>query len=135
MSKLYGTLCKPAQFYLVISLFGLLLMAVQNFGAKDRFTLGVYSAPHSKPMMMILFNVVYIALWTWMLNMLCRINTKISWVIVLFPFILFFIGIGVAVATSLREDTELEVIVEATRMVMDPIRADELFVSLGRIGG
>jgi hypothetical protein len=45
-------------------------------------------------MMMIFFNVVYIALWTWMLNLLCRINPKISWVIVLFPFVLFFIGIG-----------------------------------------
>jgi hypothetical protein len=94
MNKLYGSLCKPAQFYLVISLFGLLLMAIQNFGAKDRFTLGVYSAPHSNPMLMVLFNVVYIALWTWMLNLLCRINPKISWVIVLFPFVLFFIGIG-----------------------------------------
>jgi hypothetical protein len=30
-----------------------------------------------------------------MLNILCRINTNISWVIVLFPFILFFIALAV----------------------------------------
>jgi hypothetical protein len=94
LSKFYGGLCKPAQFYLVISLFGLLFMLIQNVGAKDRFTLGMYSAPHSNPMMLILVNVLYIAVWTWMLNVLCRINTKISWVIVLFPFVLFFIGLG-----------------------------------------
>jgi len=32
--------------------------------------------------------------WTWMLNILCRINTKISWIIVLFPFVLFFIAMA-----------------------------------------
>jgi len=94
LGNVYNGLCKPAQFYLVISLFGLVLMTVQNMGAKDRFTLGTYSTPHSSPMMLLLFNVVYIAAWTWMLNILCRINTKISWIIVLFPFVLFFIAMG-----------------------------------------
>lgn len=94
LERVYNGLCKPAQFYLVISAFGLLLMAFQNMGATDQFTLGSYSTPHSNPMMILLFNVVYIAAWTWMLNILCRINTKISWVIVLFPFILFFIALS-----------------------------------------
>jgi hypothetical protein len=93
-SNLYGGLCKPAQFYLVISIFGLLFMLVQNIGATDRFTLGMYSAPHSNPMILLVVNALYIAVWTWMLNILCRINTNISWIIVLFPFILFFIAIG-----------------------------------------
>jgi hypothetical protein len=92
--KVYDGLCKPAQFYLVISVFGLLLMTFQNMGATDRFTLGSYSTPHSNPGMLLLFNVVYIAVWTWMLNILCRINTKISWIIVLFPFVLFFIAMA-----------------------------------------
>jgi hypothetical protein len=94
-NQVYTGLCKPAQFYLVISVFGLFLMAFQNIGSTDRFTLGSYSTPHSNPMMVLLFNVVYIAVWTWMLNILCRINTNISWVIVLFPFILFFIALAV----------------------------------------
>ena len=45
-------------------------------------------------MILLLVNVLYIAVWTWMLNILCRINTNISWLIVLFPFILFFIALG-----------------------------------------
>ena len=94
LGNLYGSLCKPAQFYLVISIFGLLFMLVQNLGATDHFTLGMYSAPHSSPMILLLVNALYIAVWTWMLNILCRINTNISWVIVLFPFIIFFIAIG-----------------------------------------
>jgi hypothetical protein len=69
-------------------------MLIQNIGATDRFTLGSFSAPHSNPMMLLVVNALYIAVWTWMLNILCRINTNISWVIVLFPFVLFFIGIG-----------------------------------------
>ena len=94
LGNLYGSLCKPAQFYLVISIFGLLFMLVQNLGATDHFTLGMYSAPHSSPMILLLVNALYIAVWTWMLNILCRINTNISWVIVIFPFIIFFIAIG-----------------------------------------
>ena len=100
LMKLYGGLCKPAQFYLVISLFGLLFMFFQNIGATDRFTLGAYTAPHSSPMMLLLVNALYIAVWTWMLNILCRINTNISWVIVLFPFVLFFIAIGMLLFTG-----------------------------------
>lgn len=95
LGKVYGSLCQPAQFYLVISLFGLLFMLIQNIGAKDRFTLGMYSAPHPNPMILLLVNALYIAVWTWMLNILCRINTNISWVIVLLPFVLFFIGIAI----------------------------------------
>ena len=100
LTNLYGGLCKPAQFYLVISLFGLFFMFVQNMGATDRFTLGTYSAPHSNPTMLLLVNALYIAVWTWMLNILCRINTNISWVIVLFPFVLFFIAIGMLLFTG-----------------------------------
>jgi hypothetical protein len=45
------------------------------------------------------------------------------------------IGIGVAVATHLREDSPLELIHEPTRLAMDPDRADELFASLNRLDG
>jgi hypothetical protein len=91
--QLYGTLCKPAQFYLVISIVAFVLMAIQNLGATSSFTLGNYSTPHSNPALILFFNALYIALWTWMLNVICRLNPNISWFIVLLPFILFFIGV------------------------------------------
>ena len=48
-------------------------------------------------MMLLLFNALYIAVWTWMLNLVCKINPKISWVIVLFPIILLFIGFALMI--------------------------------------
>jgi hypothetical protein len=90
--ELYGSLCKPAQFYLVISLVAFVLMAVQNLGSTSQFTLGTYSTPHSNPALILFFNALYILLWTWMLNVICRLNPNISWFIVLLPFLLFFVG-------------------------------------------
>ena len=90
--KIYNSLCKPARFYLLISVFMYVIIVLQNFSATDRFTLGTYSAPHSNPLMILAFNAVYIVLWTWLLNMICKINPGISWVIVLFPVILLVLG-------------------------------------------
>jgi len=93
VQQLYGGLCKPAQFYLVISVFAFVLMAIQNVGSTDKFSVGSYSTPHSNPAMILFFNVIYVLLWTWMLNIICKINPNISWVIVLLPFVLFFVGV------------------------------------------
>ena len=95
--KIYDALCNPAKFYLIISGISLILITLQNIGARDKFTLGTYSVPHSNPMMLLLFNIVYIAVWTWMLNLVCTVNPKISWVIVLFPVILLFIGFALMI--------------------------------------
>lgn len=90
--KLYNSLCKPARFYLLISVFMYIFVILQNVSATDRFTLGTYSTPHSNPLIILVFNAVYIVLWTWMLNLICKINPGISWLIVLFPIVLLFIG-------------------------------------------
>ena len=89
---LYANLCKPAQFYLIVSLFAFVIMAVQNLGSSSEFRVGSYSTPHSNPVMILFFNIVYVLLWTWMLNLICKINPNISWVIVLLPFVLFFVA-------------------------------------------
>ena len=92
LMKLYNSLCKPARFYLLISVFMYIFVILQNVSATDRFTLGTYSTPHSNPLMILVFNAVYIVLWTWMLNLICKIHPGISWLIVLFPIVLLFIG-------------------------------------------
>ena len=60
---------------------------------------------HDNQPLVMVGQLIYIAFWTWLLNMICKINTGISWAIVLFPFILFFI-IFLAVVFSGREGME-----------------------------
>jgi hypothetical protein len=93
--KFYDALCKPAQFYLVISVFAYVIMLLQNISGDDAFTLGAYSCPYSNKGTILFFNALYIIIWTWMLNLICRINPKISWFIVLFPFIMLFLALAV----------------------------------------
>jgi len=97
LGKVYDSLCNPAKFYLIISAISFILILLQNLGSRNSFTLGSYSVPHSNPMLLLLFNVLYIAVWTWMLDKVCTINPKISWVIVLFPVILLFIGFALMI--------------------------------------
>jgi hypothetical protein len=95
--KLFNSLCKPAQFYLVISVAAFAIVVIQNLGATKTFTLGAYSCDHGMPWLILLLNALYILIWTWMLNVICKINPKISWVIVLFPFVLLFLALGILV--------------------------------------
>ena len=105
--KFYDKLCKPAQLYLLISLVVYVMILIQNIAAPDRFTLGPYSCMHDNQPLVMVGQLIYIAFWTWLLNMICKINTGISWLIVLFPFILFFI-IFLAVVFNGREGMEVE---------------------------
>jgi hypothetical protein len=39
--------------------------------------------------------------------MICKVNTGISWLIVLFPFILFFILLGLVLVQGVREGADM----------------------------
>jgi len=70
-------ICVPAMLYLILSVIALISMAFQSCGA-----------------LCLLFKVLFIAIWTWFLNFLCRQGyTTISWILVLLPFILFILMI------------------------------------------
>lgn len=65
-------LCTPAMLYLVFSAITIIYGVMQNF----------------KPISLII-KVVFVGLWTWVLNWLCSKGySVISWVLVLLPFIL-----------------------------------------------
>ena len=89
--KWFNKLCDPAKFYLLLSAISYSLILLQNIGNRSTFTLGTYSCQHSSPGLFLVGQAIYIALWTWLLNLICKWNPAISWVIVLFPFLLFFI--------------------------------------------
>lgn len=92
--ELYNNLCNPAKFYLVISIICFVVLFLQNVGMRGKFNLGLYSVDHEQTPLILVGNVIYILVWTWLLNVICKINPNISWVIVLFPFILTFIILG-----------------------------------------
>jgi len=71
MMKL-SQLCTPAMIYFVLSVVSLVISAF--------YQLNIAS---------ILFQLLFIALWTWLLNFFCKAGyTALSWVIVFFPFIM-----------------------------------------------
>ena len=87
-------LCAPAKVYLIISSIFIIIMALQNYNNNDVYCLGYYSCQVDTVLVFII-KIVYILFWTWILNLICKDgHTGISWLLVLFPFILFFILIG-----------------------------------------
>ena len=104
--NLYNRLCAPAKLYFVISAVSYLFILIQNVGGQGKFTLGSYSCRHSNPMILLLIQALYILFWSWLLNVICKINKNISWVIVLFPFVLFFVALGILLFQGIRKDRE-----------------------------
>jgi uncharacterized membrane protein len=88
-------ICTPAYVYLVISTISIILMIIQNAGNTNTYCLGNYSCIVSNTAWVFAGKAVYVILWTFILNLICSQGYKnISWFLVLFPFILFFILIG-----------------------------------------
>jgi hypothetical protein len=102
--KLYDKLCSPAKFYLLISIVSYIFIILQNIGNGKRITLGTYSCNHSNPVMVLVLQALYILFWTWVLNLICKINPSISWVIVLLPFILFFLLMALVLIDGMNKD-------------------------------
>ncbi len=89
-------LCTPALLYFVISIIGLAMAALQNLGNQDSYTLGSFSCRVPNTAVMFILQLIYILFWTWILNLICKDgHVGISWLLVLFPFILLFVLIGI----------------------------------------
>ena len=91
----FKKLCTPASFYMIISLFALLVIIIQNIGNTNTFCLGSYSCDVSNIYAIYISKTLYILFWTWVLNLMCKGGYKnIAWFFVLLPFILFFVILG-----------------------------------------
>lgn len=88
-------LCSPAYVYLVISIIAIVIMGFQNYGNLNTYCLGSYSCDVSSTGLIFLIKVMYVLLWTWILNLICRAGAPgVAWFLVLLPFILSFILLG-----------------------------------------
>jgi hypothetical protein len=102
---MFSKLCPPAKFYFLISSVSFILMLLQNIGSNGRFNLGIYSCPHSHTGVILILNALYIVAWTWILNLICTINKTLTWVIVLFPFIMLFIALGAVMIRGMQMES------------------------------
>ena len=72
----FKKLCSPAKIYLVVSLFACVMALM-----------------HDAPFMMVGIKVVFALIWTCILSWLCKKGfASISWVLILLPFIVIFLG-------------------------------------------
>jgi hypothetical protein len=75
IKKHLGNLCMPSKIYLAISVFFLLFAAFNSFS-----------------LMTVIVKLVFIAVWTFILNWICSKDYEIvSWILVVFPYVLFFL--------------------------------------------
>lgn len=85
-------LCPPAFVYLILSVITIVFMGIQNFGNTDKYCLGQYSCTVSSTILIFMFKILYILLWTWILNLICKAGgTPIAWLLVLLPYLLLFL--------------------------------------------
>jgi hypothetical protein len=88
-------LCTPAFVYFVISIVALIIMMINNGGNTDKFCLGKYDCPVQNVWMIYLIKLVYILFITIVLDSLCKNGfAPISWFLVFFPIVLFFVALG-----------------------------------------
>jgi H+/Cl- antiporter ClcA len=90
-------LCTPAYVYFIISFLAIVISAIQNMGNNKIYTLGTFSCNVPSCLAVFIVKIVYILFWTWILNLICKDGHKgIAWLLVLFPFILLFVIIALA---------------------------------------
>jgi len=88
-------LCSPAYVYLVISVIAMIAMMFQNAGNDGVYQCGTYQCEVPSLAGVFLAKGLYVAFWTFILDAICKAGYKnVSWFLVLLPFVLFFVLIG-----------------------------------------
>jgi hypothetical protein len=91
-------LCTPSLVYFILSIVVLLIAIIQNIGNSGKYTLGSYSVKVPSTILVFIGKIIYILFWTWILNLICRSGyPTIAWFLVLLPFILLFLLLGLLI--------------------------------------
>lgn len=94
-------MCTPAYVYLVISVIAILALMFQNSGNEDVYCLGNYECPVPSTALVFLVKFLYVAFWTFILDSICKAGYKqFSWFLVIFPFLLFFVLLGLMIVAQ-----------------------------------
>lgn len=101
-------MCTPAIVYLTISVVGIIVLLLQNLGNRNKYCVGNYSCDVPNTVLMFVLKVLGVAVWTYILNAICRAGyVSVSWFLVLLPFILFFVGIGLMIVLQSRMKSQV----------------------------
>lgn len=85
-------LCTPSMLYFIISLFGLVIIAFQNFKDKNKLCIGNMNCNVGDNTIVIIIHALYILLWTFILDLMCKNGWgDLSWFLFLLPFIVLFL--------------------------------------------
>uniref|UniRef100_A0A6C0ARL6 Uncharacterized protein n=1 Tax=viral metagenome TaxID=1070528 RepID=A0A6C0ARL6_9ZZZZ len=88
-------LCTPAVIYFVISMVSLVMILLQNLGNSNSYNVGSFSCRVPNTAMVFVVKLIYVLFWTYILNLICKDgHTGLSWLLVLLPWILLFVIIG-----------------------------------------
>ena len=88
-------LCTPAFIYFVLSAISIIILLAQNMGNTTRYCVGEFSCNVPNTATVFIAKILYVLFWTWALDVICKHGYKsVSWFLVLFPFILFFVLLG-----------------------------------------
>jgi hypothetical protein len=90
-----------------MSVLTIAISAIQNLGNKSKYSLGNFSCRVPSCMSVFIVKILYIFFWTWILNLMCKDgHTEIAWFLVLLPFILLFVVVGLAMLYQKRDKKE-----------------------------
>jgi hypothetical protein len=94
--KTLKELCTPAMIYFVISMIALIMVLFQNLGNTDSYNVGSFSCRVPNTALVFIVKLIYVLFWTYVLNLICKDgHTSLSWLLVLLPWILLFVMIGI----------------------------------------
>ena len=88
-------LCTPASIYLVISLIAFFIIMIQNQYNSTTYCMGNYTCEVSNITLIFIVKLLYILIWTWILNLICKVGSPVfAWILLLFPLVLMFMFIS-----------------------------------------
>ena len=92
-------MCTPATIYFLISTIALVLIGITNIGGEEQLLcVGDYKCNVGNKTMVFIVNGIYILFWTFLLDLMCKNGySEISWFVLLLPFILSFLFIGLLI--------------------------------------
>jgi hypothetical protein len=89
-------LCTPSLLYFGISMIALVLVFLQNLGNTNSYHVGSFSCRVPNTTIVFIIKFIYILFWTYILNLICKDgHTGLSWLLVLLPWLLLFVMMGI----------------------------------------